>query len=63
MPFPFVKRSELDELKSKNSELKKNIAFLATKLHAIQVICDRHNQAKMGNLRMTRMVKEIVDKI
>ena len=63
MPFPFVKRFKLDELKKKNTELKQNIALLATKLHAIQVICDKHNQAKMGNLRMTRMVKEVVDKI
>jgi len=63
MPFPFVKRFKLDELEKKNTELKQNIALLATKLHAIQVICDRHNQAKMGNLRMTRMVKEVVDKI
>jgi len=63
MSFPFVKRSKLDELEKKNTELKQNIALLATKLHAIQVICDRHNQAKMGNLRMTRMVKEVVDKI
>ena len=63
MPFPFVKRSQVDELEKKNAELKTNIAILATKLHAIQVICDKHNQAKMGNLRMTRMVKEVVDKI
>ena len=63
MPFPFVKRSQVDELEKKNAELKQNIALLATKLHAIQVICDRHNQTKMGNLRMTRMVKEVVDKI
>ena len=63
MPFPFVKRSKLDELEKKNTELKQNIALLATKLHAIQVICESHNNEKLYNNEMNKLVKEVVDMI
>lgn len=63
MKLPLVSRKKHQELQEAFAQENLNNRVLATKLHAIQVICDRHNDGKMGNLRMTRMVKEVVDKI
>ena len=63
MPFPFVKRSKLDELEKQNIELKQKIAILATKLYAIEAICESHNNKKLYNNEMNKLVKEVVDMI
>ena len=62
MKLPFVNRKKHQELQEAFAQENLNNRVLATKLKRIQDLCEDHTNKKMGNLRFTTIVKEVVDK-